>query len=939
MRVFYYPLALIPILCFSCLSLPAQEATTVRVGVSVLRSGAGMVPGTEARDHLVKALNQHKADKKLRVSIVAVALDAPPGNAAIAEGRDQNCRFVLYTRVEALEKSSKSAQDSGSSSRSLEAYTALLEYELRRVTDGAPYALGTTKGGESDSGREAILDAISWVPNKVVADLGKSGNNQLGESGETGSEEYAGLGQNRDVALGADSCAWLPKNILHSDALRSVCERAVIQPEKMPNFICQQETSRYQGNRRVPTDLITATIRYVDGEESFSDLKRNGKPLPGAWWNRAGLWSSGQFEGNLRAIFHPGNRAGFAYSGENKIGAHSAWVFTYHVGRQFEPLWELRSEDQLAAPPYGGELWIDQKTGEVLRFRSTAKELPASFPMRSAEIVTDYDDVAFPDGSGFLLPVKSTVATRYRQEPLTRNIVEFHGCHKFRATARLVLDAPHVALDPAVAAAATSAELEAQLQENEKLYAILREEAVAENAAQLNLEQQIELKTATGEAFWKMAQLQKRQAKLLAANVKKERPVAKYEMVTAANGVTTFTVNVRLVPVSTVVLDNKGRAVGGLSKENFQLLDNRKPQEIVSFSLEKSGGTKAPKEQAPSVADVNPASSNSVAYVFDDLHTAFEDLARVKAATERSVSKLAPEDRAAIYTTSGDVELDFTADHEKIETALRKIKSHSNASPADCPALSYYVADSIANQADSNALQQAMEDTMDCYFPDAGASPPSLGSVPGGRAIPNFQQQGENEKARRVVLSKAVEVASMGKEESDRTLGILGDVLARTEAMPGHRRIVLLSPGFLTLTREQQKAASFLIERGLRAGVVFNALDVRGLASSTGLAPNRSHINQPTETRVLDSEEASARSGVLTDLAFGTGGTYFHNNNDLDEGLRRTAEAPEYVYVLGFSPQKLDGKFHKLQIRVNGSKKLTIQARQGYYAFRPASSP
>jgi VWFA-related protein len=186
------------------------------------------------------------------------------------------------------------------------------------------------------------------------------------------------------------------------------------------------------------------------------------------------------------------------------------------------------------------------------------------------------------------------------------------------------------------------------------------------------------------------------------------------------------------------------------------------------------------------------------------------------------------------------------------------------------------------------------------------------------------------------VLAKAVEVAGMGKTESDRTLGLLHDVFDRTVAQSGRRSVVLLSPGFLTLTREQQKAAMYLIERALRAGVVFNALDVRGL-TSTGLAPNRNHINDPTETRVLDSEEASASGGVLADLAYGTGGTYFHNNNDLDEGLRRTADAPEYVYVLGFSPQKLDGKLHKLKVKLNGPTKLTVQARQGYYALKPAS--
>jgi VWFA-related protein len=75
----------------------------------------------------------------------------------------------------------------------------------------------------------------------------------------------------------------------------------------------------------------------------------------------------------------------------------------------------------------------------------------------------------------------------------------------------------------------------------------------------------------------------------------------------------------------------------------------------------------------------------------------------------------------------------------------------------------------------------------------------------------------------------------------------------------------------------------------------------------------------------------------MADFAYGTGGTFFHNNNDLEIGLRRTADPPEFVYVLGFSPQRLDGKFHKLKVKVNQSEKLTVQARQGYYALRAPS--
>jgi VWFA-related protein len=926
-------LALIFILSFSCAAF-AQEPATVRVGVAVLRSGDDTESGTEARDRLVSALNQHKSDRKSLLSIEAVALEAAPGRQAIAEGRNKKCEFVLYTRVEALERSSRSGQDSHGRPQNMEGYTALLEYELRRVRDGASDAMGTTKG-QSDSGLEAILDAIRWVPNKVAADLRNSSNTSPGASAETGRTDQNVPSLNRDEYLGADSCAWLPKTVPHADALRRVCEHAVTQPEKMPNFICEQETSRYTGHQRVPTDLITATIRYVDGKEAFSNLQRNGRPLPGAWWNTAGLWSSGQFEGNLRAIFHPDNHAAFSFSGEHTMGAHAAWVFTYRVARQYEPLWELRSEDQLAAPPYSGELWVEENTGDVLRFRSTAKDIPASFPIRSAEILTDYDSVGFPDGTSFLLPVKSTVATRHRQEELTRNVVEFHGCHKFRATARLLLDSPPSAPDAIHSVAATSAELEMELEENEKIYAILREEAVAEDAARLNLEQRQELKGATGEVYWKMAQLEKQRERILAANAKNLRPTSSYGIATAPNGTTTFTVNVKLVPVSIVVRDTKGRAVGSLNRESFELFDDRKPQEIVSFSVEKGAGLHGSNQRTDAGGDRKPVAPNNVAYVFDDLHTAFGDLAKAKAAAERHLSLSAPDDRTAVFTTSGEVALDFTADHEKLQAALRKIKSHSNASPADCPPMSYYVADSIVNQADSNAMQSAMEDALECTFPDAGAGS-NQPSAPGGRGIPSFEQQGAMEKARRTVLAKAVEVVGMGKTESDRTLGLLHDVFDRTVAQSGRRSVVLLSPGFLTLTREQQKAAMYLIERALRADVVFNALDVRGL-TSTGLAPNRNHINEPTETRVLDSEEASASGGVLADLAYGTGGTYFHNNNDLEEGLRRTADAPEYVYVLGFSPQKLDGKLHKLKVKLNGPTKLTVQARQGYYALKPAS--
>jgi hypothetical protein len=76
------------------------------------------------------------------------------------------------------------------------------------------------------------------------------------------------------------------------------------------------------------------------------------------------------------------------------------------------------------------------------------------------------------------------------------------------------------------------------------------------------------------------------------------------------------------------------------------------------------------------------------------------------------------------------------------------------------------------------------------------------------------------------------------------------------------------------------------------------------------------------------------RSDILAELASGTGGSFFQNSNDYDEGFRRLGSAPEYVYMLGFTPQNLknDGAFHALRVVVKPSNNLTLQARRGYYA-------
>ena len=73
---------------------------------------------------------------------------------------------------------------------------------------------------------------------------------------------------------------------------------------------------------------------------------------------------------------------------------------------------------------------------------------------------------------------------------------------------------------------------------------------------------------------------------------------------------TTFKVKVNLVEVRVVVRDAQGHAVGNLKQEDFQLLDNGKPQIISRFTVEKAG-PKPPviqQEGAPgNAATLDPA--------------------------------------------------------------------------------------------------------------------------------------------------------------------------------------------------------------------------------------------------------------------------------------------------------------------------------------------
>ena len=384
-----------------------------------------------------------------------------------------------------------------------------------------------------------------------------------------------------------------------------------------------------------------------------------------------------------------------------------------------------------------------------------------------------------------------------------------------------------------------------------------------------------------------------------------------------------FQVRVNLVLVRVVVRDASGKVVTNLKKEDFQLADERKPQIISSFSVETPAShVTAAKTDSPESTSEGAAVKTSelpqrfIALYFDDLRLSTQDAMVSRQAATNLFATMAAGDRLAIFSTSGQVEQDFTADRGRLEEALKRIVRHSLSmdSPMDCPPMSYYEAYSIVYEKDPGAIQTAIEDILNCMGP--------LDQTAAARMAEGIAQRELN-----------IEEAQL-----QRTYQNLEALIRRMSVLPGPRVIVMMSPGFF-ITPGMQWTGE-VVDRATKANVVIDTIDARGLWVESTYDASNPGTSSPIKQR-FERTEQLLKGDVLGELADGTGGSFFHNRNDIDQGLLQAAAEPEVSYVLGFTPQnlKLDGKYHNLKVTLTGRQKWGLQARHGYFAPHGESNP
>ncbi len=283
----------------------------------------------------------------------------------------------------------------------------------------------------------------------------------------------------------------------------------------------------------------------------------------------------------------------------------------------------------------------------------------------------------------------------------------------------------------------------------------------------------------------------------------------------APNGTFTIKSNVDVAVVPVLVRDAHGRAIGDLKKEDFQILDNGKPQIVTGFTIQQRAGLATGTQGAQPSASVTVTPqwavvpNRFIVFLFDDMHLSAGDLAQAqKASTKMLARSLTEQDMAAVVSMSGGINSGFTRDFAVLQDAIMKLHPLGifRSTGSDCPNLDYHQADLIANKHNSAALEAAIDETFSCS--------PGLGM----RNI-----------AESMAESAATRSVAMGDQDIRVTLLSMGEYVRRMAALPGSRTLILVSPGFLILTPESRSEESRIMDTAAQSNVTVSALDARGL--------------------------------------------------------------------------------------------------------------
>ncbi len=393
----------------------------------------------------------------------------------------------------------------------------------------------------------------------------------------------------------------------------------------------------------------------------------------------------------------------------------------------------------------------------------------------------------------------------------------------------------------------------------------------------------------------------------------------------------TFKVEVNYVEEDVRVVDKDGNFVRGLKHEDFQVMEDGKPQKVQTFGMVDIPNTRLrkPLYLGPDALPIEPdvAVNKQVLdgrlylIVLDDYHVAPLRTQSVRNLARRFVlEKLGPDDQAAVVVTSGltRASQDFTQNRRLLVEAIENFVGQKMPSAG--------VARNESKSRDMDRTGQPIDDAGDPITID-----PVNRYVADDRATERMFQTRQALNSLRSISEwmsaiqgrrKAIIYISEGADYN------LFDIF--TGGDPSNFNFENFNM-IQTETWDTVSAAS-------RSNVQIYSVDPRGLSSMAqedieigGLAPGAYNLGPKQLTQELQTSQDNLRL-----LSEETGGVAFVGRNNFDAAFDRIVQENSSYYVLGYysTNDRRDGKLRNITVRVAGYPDAQVTYRKRYAAPR-----
>jgi VWFA-related protein len=385
---------------------------------------------------------------------------------------------------------------------------------------------------------------------------------------------------------------------------------------------------------------------------------------------------------------------------------------------------------------------------------------------------------------------------------------------------------------------------------------------------------------------------------------------------TPADAIQTLQVYSRETVVDVTVVNSKGESVTGLTKADFTLLEDGKPQPIRGFQ-EYGKATppviRMPPQLPPNVyTNLQPAPTTSAVNIIllDALNTAAADQVFMKQETLKYLKSMPPGTRVAIMGLSSRLRLlqGFTSDPKILQAVVDSKKNRSMPSP-------------FIDTDTGDALESAM-DAVD----DATAA--SL-------------QEFENEQN-----------AFQTDMRNRMTLEALNQIAAYMSGVKGRKNLIWFTAGMplqmfpqggvgdMALMTDYSKDLRKTTDMLTQAQIAVYPVDARGLfnnpsnsAANAGKGFASGKGNSMANDNAAFLQKTAGEQLGMQAVAEATGGVAYYNTNGLKEAVGKAIENGANYYTLSYVPPNpaFDGAFHSISVKVN-KPNVQLHYRTGYYA-------